>query len=108
MEVVAGQPHLEAEVKQHSARFRLDYSQVCPALCTVAASDTHLYYCIILLTIFISHISHSTQYYMYQADLDSLLVATNCIAAFAACFYDPRALPSSPPGFSASQQAQLT
>ncbi|KAL3139888.1 hypothetical protein ABBQ38_004182 [Trebouxia sp. C0009 RCD-2024] len=28
MDVVAGEPHLETEVKQHSARFKLDYSQV--------------------------------------------------------------------------------
>ena len=29
MDVVAGEPQLETEVRQHSARFRLDYSQVC-------------------------------------------------------------------------------
>ena len=28
MDVVAGEPKLETEVRQHSARFRLDYSQV--------------------------------------------------------------------------------
>ena len=28
MEVVAGEPNLEAEVMQHRARFRLDFSKV--------------------------------------------------------------------------------
>ena len=28
MDVIAGKPVLETEVKQHSARFKLDYSQV--------------------------------------------------------------------------------
>ena len=33
MDVIAGKPMLETEVKQHSARFKLDYSQVaCMAL----------------------------------------------------------------------------
>ena len=31
MDVVAGQPLLETEVKQHSAKFKLDYSQVSSA-----------------------------------------------------------------------------
>lgn len=33
MDVVAGQPILETEVKQHSAKFKLDYSQVSTAPC---------------------------------------------------------------------------
>lgn len=29
MDVVAGEQRLETEVRQHSAKFKLDYSQVC-------------------------------------------------------------------------------
>ena len=36
MDVVAGEPRLETEVKQHNAKFKLDYSQVRPALCIAA------------------------------------------------------------------------
>lgn len=35
MDVVAGQPLLETEVKQHSAKFKLDYSQVSLGPCVL-------------------------------------------------------------------------
>ena len=43
MDVIAGKPQLETEVKQHTARFKLDYSQVslhrlCIALSAVCCS----------------------------------------------------------------------
>ena len=38
MDVIAGQPVLETEVKQHSAKFKLDYSQACLASVIAAAS----------------------------------------------------------------------
>ena len=46
MDVVAGEPHLETEVKQHSARFKLDYSQVCLNIlhcCTLLNTNSGYY-----------------------------------------------------------------
>lgn len=41
MDVVAGQPLLETEVKQHSAKFKLDYSQVSMAPCVLQNALKH-------------------------------------------------------------------
>lgn len=49
MDVVAGEPHLETEVKQHSARFKLDYSQVCLHSAVLLLCNSSSGYCSMLI-----------------------------------------------------------